>query len=507
MYEYNNNMNNFNDQSSMNNNRTAAPKKKKSGMSFFGKLVTAAAVGLTFGVVGAGGYYGTTRVIDYFMPKKQVSEASLTKSESTAEEKIGKNIEKSIEAIKTSASLPKEVEEVNITSIDVTDIAENGLPSVVSITNKSVQEIMSMWGMGIQQYESTSAGSGIIIGENDDELLIVSNNHVVDSADTLSVGFDDDEVYSAYVKGTDPEQDLAVIAVKLSDIKESTKKDIKIAVIGDSDSLKVGEQVVAIGNALGYGQSVTTGIVSALNRDVTKDNVDNPLIQTDAAINPGNSGGALFNMKGELIGINSAKLAATQVEGIGYAIPLKSAQPIIEQLMNREHRDQVDEEEAGYLGISGVSVDTKTSRTYGIPEGVYIQTVEEDSPAQQAGLVKSDVIKKFDGITVSSISDIRKQLDYYKAGETVDLLIYRLEDAEYVEETVSITLGSREGTPLDPKNNKEVNNAKDSDDKAADSHKDGSADSDSRGNNDNPNVREFRLDEDTINSIFELFGR
>ena len=328
-------------------------------------------------------------------------------------------------------------------TLDVSTVAANVMPSIVSITNKSVQEIRSLFGRGIQQYESMSAGSGIIVGENDEELLLVTNNHVVEGAKELSVCFIDDEICSAVVKGTDPENDLAVIAVKLSDIKDSTMDEIAIATMGNSEDLVIGQQVVAIGNALGYGQSVTTGIISALDREVEIDNLASKLIQTDAAINPGNSGGALLNMRGEVIGINSAKFASSQIEGMGYAIPISTATPVIEELMNRETREAVDKKDAGYLGITGVSVTQEVSKTYNIPEGVYISEAEKNGPADKAGITKGDVIKKFGGITVSSISDIKEQLQYYKAGEKVKVLLKRSNGTEYEDVTVEVTLGKR----------------------------------------------------------------
>lgn len=517
MYEYNENRNAI-EQSAVSQAAAREQEKarrkaeqKASRKRFWAKVGTGIAVGLAFGVVAGCSYSAVTRAIDHFFPKaveQKIQEAEEKVDKTYAEEE--KHID---EPIKEEKSLNiandndqrYEVSNV-IVGMDVSQIVDNSMPSIVSITNKSVQEIMSMWGMGVQQYESKSAGSGIIIGQNDEELLIVTNNHVVSKADTLTVGFVDEEIYSAYVKGTDSDMDLAVIGVKLSDLSQETKDAIDVAVIGDSDTLKVGEQVVAIGNALGYGQSVTTGIVSALERDVTDDNVDNPLIQTDAAINPGNSGGALFDMNGELVGINSAKIASTAIEGVGYAIPMKSAMPIIESLMNREVREVVDAAEAGYIGISGVSVDYNTSEAYGIPQGVYIQTVEEDSPADKAGIIKSDVIKKFDGITVSSISDIREKLDYYKAGETVDLTVYRLIDGEYVEKIVPITLGNREGTVLDP-NNKQENPSDNQVDEDKNKGFDDSTGKDNEPSGDigqNGKTYEFNFNGD-INDLFKFF--
>ncbi len=330
-------------------------------------------------------------------------------------------------------------------SLDVSHIAEGSMPSIVAITNKSVQEVQSYFSMfgrssGVQEQEVESQGSGIIIGQNDEELLIVTNNHVVENADTLSACFIDDQAYEAVVKGTDSDNDLAVIAVKLTDISEDTMSQIKIAQVGDSDSLKVGQQVVAIGNALGCGQSVTTGIVSAVNRQVGDSESENGFIQTDAAINPGNSGGALLNMQGELIGINSAKLASTEVEGMGYAIPVSTASPIIEELMTRTTRAKVSEDQASAIGISGQTVDSNTSKTYGIPQGVYVAEVNEGSAAEKAGIQVGSIITKFDGTSIESIEDLKNQLTYYAAGETVEMTVKVANNGEYVEKTVVITL-------------------------------------------------------------------
>lgn len=330
-------------------------------------------------------------------------------------------------------------------SLDVSDIAEGSMPSIVAITNKSVQEVQSYFSMfgrnsGVQEQEVESQGSGIIIGQNEEELLIVTNNHVVENADTLSACFIDDQAYEAVVKGTDSDNDLAVIAVKLTDISEDTMSQIKIAQVGDSDSLKVGQQVVAIGNALGYGQSVTTGIVSAVNRQLEDSESENGFIQTDAAINPGNSGGALLNMQGELIGINSAKLASTEVEGMGYAISISTASPIIEDLMNRTTRTKVPESQASAIGISGQTVDSTISQTYGIPQGVYVAEVNEGSAAEKAGIQVGSIITKFDGTSIESIEDLKNQLTYYAAGETVEMTVKVANNGEYVEKTVVITL-------------------------------------------------------------------
>ena len=326
-------------------------------------------------------------------------------------------------------------------SASVSAIAEAAMPSLVAITNKSVQEMQSMFGQ-TQAYESESSGSGIIIGKTDTELLMVTNNHVVSGAQDLSVGFVDESVAEAAVKGTDADHDIAVIAVKLSDLSEDTLSAIKVIEIGSSSNLEVGEQVVAIGNALGYGQSVTTGIVSALNREVTIDNTANTLIQTDAAINPGNSGGALLNMSGQLVGINSAKYSDTSVEGMGYAIPVDDVVDIIENLMNRQVRtEKAAEGERGFLGISGQDVTSEVSQAYDMPKGVYITSVETGSAAEQVGLQKGDIITKFDGTSVSALADLKEQLAYYKTGEQVEITYSTRENGQYAEKTATVTLG------------------------------------------------------------------
>ena len=348
----------------------------------------------------------------------------------------------------------------------VAAVAQASMPSVVAITTVSVQEIPSFFGYSSRQYKSASTGSGIIVGDNDDELLIATNNHVVDGATTLSVCFIGDDVanaetetvnagdngdlnvedaVSAKIKGTDADNDLAVVAVKKSDIPEDTLNQIKIAQIGSSDDLAVGQQVVAIGNALGYGQSVTSGWISALNRTISTDDGTNStgLIQTDAAINPGNSGGALLNMKGELIGINSAKYADSAVEGMGYAIPISKAKPILEELMNRETREKVDSSKKGYLGVSLANLTTEAIEMYNMPTGAFVRSVEDDSPAQEAGICKGDIIVKVDGQKVSDGDDLLDKLQYYKSGEKIEAVIARATNGEYEENTIELTLGTR----------------------------------------------------------------
>ena len=331
----------------------------------------------------------------------------------------------------------------------VADIAEAVMPAMVSITNTSVQEVRDWFIGGSMQYESRSAGTGVIMGENDTELLIVSNNHVVDDADRLAVTFIDENSVEGIVKGTDEKNDLAVISVKLEDIDKDTMDQIRIANAADSDEIRVGEQVVAIGNALGYGQSVTTGIVSALGREVqVRDGYGissyEKLIQTDAAINAGNSGGALLNMRGEVIGINSVKASQSGVEGMGYAIPTAKALPIIQNLMNRESREKVSEEDAAYLGITGENVDASVSQLYGLPIGIYLSEVGEGTPAEQAGMTVGMVMTAFDGQTVETMADLQELLTYYAAGETVTVTVQKADEKGAIEEQeITMTLGRR----------------------------------------------------------------
>ena len=360
---------------------------------------------------------------------------------------------------------------VSATTLSVADIAKNAMPSVVAITAVSVQEVQSFFG-GTQEYEGVGSGSGIIIGQNDDELLIATNNHVVEGAKNLSVSFYGDEIdasalnsqsaqygqnmeevaqeyaknsVSAQIKGTDADNDLAVIAVQKTDVPDDTMEQIKIASMGSSNDLVVGEQVVAIGNALGYGQSVTSGYVSALDRTIDTDgsSTASGLIQTDAAINPGNSGGALLNMNGEVIGINSAKFADETVEGMGFAIPVATAQPILDDLMSRETRSKVSEDKAAYIGISCKEVSAEVSQMYGIPTGVFVAEVTKGGPAEAAGIQSGDIVTKIDGTKITSYSELTEQLAYYAAGETIDFVVQRADGGEYKDVTVTVTLGSK----------------------------------------------------------------
>lgn len=323
---------------------------------------------------------------------------------------------------------------------DVTDVVDTVMPSVVSIFGTyAVTE--NFWGYAVKQ-EETGSGSGIIVGENEEELLLVTNNHVVADSTSLSVQFIDESTYDAVVKGTDADADLAVIAIKLSDLSTATKSAIRIATLGDSDTLKVGEPAIAIGNALGYGQSVTTGVISALNRDYAVDENGNTqaLIQTDAAINPGNSGGALLDVNGEVIGINSNKIAGTKVEGMGYAIPISTAKPIIAELMNKQTRTPVEQNKRGYLGISGLNVDSQVQEMYGIPVGVYISRVYEGTAAQKAGLKKGDIIISCDGETVETMEGLSTLLDSMEAGTSVQIGVMMSVDGGYQERILEVML-------------------------------------------------------------------
>lgn len=391
-----------------------APKPKK-GYAKKVALVVGAAV--LFGAVGGVTMQGTSYLTGKLLGKNTKSTVGTTKTVSNAK-------------LTTSTS--------TVTS-DVSDIVENTLPSIVSITNMSVQEVQNFFG-GISQQESESAGSGIIISQNDSELLIVTNNHVVEGSDTLTVTFNDGNSVEAQIKGTDSARDLAVVAVPLDKISDDTMNAIKVATLGDSDSLKVGEPAIAIGNALGYGQSVTTGIVSATGRTI--DGFDGEYIQTDAAINPGNSGGALLNANGEVIGINSAKINSSAVEGMGFAIPISDASDVIQNLMNKETRSKVSDEERGYLGIKGYDVSEEGAQMYNMPTGVYVKEVMSGGGAEKAGLTKGSIITGFEGSSISGMSSLQEQLQYYKAGEEVTLTVQIPDkNGEYTEKDIKVTLG------------------------------------------------------------------
>lgn len=386
-------------------------------------LVAAAAI--LFGVVSGGTMYGVNRAANTLLPYQS----------SQVNETIGQTTQ--IPAANTSTTSSN-----GVVIEDVSAIVDATLPSVVSITNTQVYQSNTWFGQS-QTYEVPSSGSGIIVGQNDSELLIVTNNHVVSDSEGLTVTFADESTADAAIKGTDSEADLAVIAVPLDKISADTKDKIKAATLGDSDSLKMGQGVIAIGNALGLGQSVTVGHVSALNREIKVDDATKTVIQTDAAINPGNSGGALLNSKGEVIGINEAKYADTSVEGVGYAIPISKAKDIIDDLMTRTTKIAVSESEQGYLGIQLQNIDESMAKMYGMPQGVYVYKIMEDSAAAGSDLHEKDIITKLDGEKISNYADLAKLLTYYKSGDTVTLTVQSLVNGSYQEREVQLTLKQR----------------------------------------------------------------
>lgn len=417
-------------QDNRNNNGGHRQPKKKSYVKTTA-LVTAAA--LLFGVVSGGTMFGVNRAAELLFPQpEETAPVSLSTTQTVAP------------AQSTSVA-----DSNGVIIEDVSPIVEAAMPSVVAITNTMLYQ-NNTWFGATQTYEVPSSGSGIIVGQNDTELLIVTNNHVIEDSTSLQVTFIDESTVDAAVKGTDSESDLAVIAVPLDSISADTKSQIKAATMGDSDSLKMGQGVIAIGNALGLGQSVTVGHVSALNREINVDGLTKTVIQTDAAINPGNSGGALLNAQGELIGINEAKYASTDVEGVGYAIPISLVKDTIENLMNKTTKVELPEEEQGYLGIQIQNINSATSQMYGMPEGVYVYKITENSAAANSDLREKDIITKFDGETVHSYADLTELLTYYKAGSTVTMTVQRLENGEYTEKEVEITLMNRPVDEQDP---------------------------------------------------------
>lgn len=390
------------------------------------KWLLCISMAIVFGIVASGVFYFTNQVLEQAFQQ----EAEVKKK------KEDKQVVGNTQVTTTTTT------DNNKELGSVSEVAVNVMPSVVSITNLSIQEVNNFFfgGTTIQEYESS--GSGIIIGQNESELLIVSNNHVVEGSSTLTVFFVDGESVEAQIKGTDSDIDLAIIAVPLENVKDETLEKIKVATLGDSDALVVGEPTIAIGNALGYGQSVTTGIVSALGRQM--EGLDTQLIQTDAAINPGNSGGALLNARGEVVGINTAKVSADAVEGMGYAIPISDVNDVINELMNRETRNKVPEDKRGALGISGVTVDQMTSQLYGIPQGVHVSEVIEDGAADKAGIESGSVIVKLDENKIKTMEDLTEQLEYYKAGEKVSVTVkVPTESGKYKEKTYTVKLSKK----------------------------------------------------------------
>ena len=471
--------------------------KKGLTLSLCAVLAGGLAAGSFEGVNKLAGWSGATTV-----------EAASNKDETTLT--YAKSEKKDADASDSKSDTGKDTGSTAKGSLDVSEIVSEALPSIVSITTKSVQEVQNYFGMyGMygyapqqQEQEVEGSGSGIIVGKNDDELLIATNYHVVEGADTLSVAFTDGNAVEASVKGFDEERDLAVVSVSLDDVKDDTMDAISIANIGSSDDLKVGEQVVAIGNALGYGQSVTTGIVSAKNRRMDSDNntvTDGSddssdgvnLIQTDAAINPGNSGGALLNMEGEVVGINSAKLASTEVEGMGYAIAISDVTDILQNLMNETSRDKLDDSEHGVLGIKGSSVSSEAVQMYGIPAGVFVKKVTEGGAADKAGLKANSVITEFNGKTVSSINQLIEYLSYYEPDEEVELTVQVPHGTSYKEETVKVTLDENTDADDSDDNDKDSKKSKkDSKKSSKDADEDVDEDTDSEDSMDSDDTEE-----------------
>ena len=477
------------------------------------KIRKIAKKGLTFslcavlaGGLAAGSFEGVNKLAGW--SGATTVEAASNKDETTLT--YAKSEKKDADTSDSKSDTGKDTGSTAKGNLDVSEIASEALPSIVSITTKSVQEVQNYFGMyGMygyapqqQEQEVEGSGSGIIVGKNDDELLIATNYHVVEGADTLSVAFTDGNAVEASVKGFDEERDLAVVSVSLDDVEDDTMDAVSIANIGSSDDLKVGEQVVAIGNALGYGQSVTTGIVSAKNRRMDSDNntvTDGSddssdgvnLIQTDAAINPGNSGGALLNMEGEVVGINSAKLASTEVEGMGYAIAISDVTDILQNLMNETSRDKLDDSEHGVLGIKGSSVSSEAVQMYGIPAGVFVKEVTEGGAADKAGLKANSVITEFNGKTVSSSDQLIEYLSYYEPDEEVELTVQVPHGTSYKEETVKVTLDENTDADDSDDNDKDSKKSKkDSKKSSKDADEDVDEDTDSEDSMDSDDTEE-----------------
>lgn len=415
-------------------------KKPHSG-GFLKKALVCVSLGLLFGLFAGAGLYivqAATGVIGSAV-------TTVESTEETVQATAGRDAQGGAAATAGGTEADSGIRTTDsITTIvaDVSEVVKEVMPAIVSINNHYTEK-MSYFGQTMTS-EADASGSGIIVGQNDTELLIVSNYHVIENADELTVQFTEGSEAKASIKGTDPDMDLAVIAVPVSDVDNAALQEIAVATLGDSDSLTVGEPAIAIGNSLGYGQSVTTGVISALNRNIQlSDGTDGTFIQTDAAINPGNSGGALLNMKGEVVGINSNKIGGSAVEGMGYAIPISAASPIIAELMLKETKNKVAEEERGYLGISGISVTQEVSEAYGMPEGVYISQVYENTAAAAAGLRKGDIIVEFDGDKISSMDALQRELEFYAQGDTVDVTVMTPGAGGYESRTVQLTLGNR----------------------------------------------------------------
>ena len=407
-----------------------APRKKN---SWARKAAGITAAAVLFGTVAGGVMTGVNYVGARLTGLADITATAPAETEGTTTAQVPETSAASNNGSTTAVS----------TVTDVSSIVEKAMPSLVAINDTMTVEQNNFFGMP-QTYQAQSSGSGIIVGQNDTELLIATNNHVVSGATDMKVTFTDSTQIAAAVKGTDSATDLAIIAVKLSDIPSDTMSKIKVATLGDSDNVKVGQQVIAIGNALGYGQSLTVGYISALDREITDENgIQHTYIQTDAAINPGNSGGALLDLNGNVIGINAAKNASTEVEGMGFAIPISKAQEILNNLMTKKTREAVDESAQGYLGIQGTNIDANASKEYGMPVGIYVYKIVEGGAAANSDLKEKDIITKFDGQSVTNMEELKQMLTYYEGGSTVSLTVQSLVNGSYVEHEVQITLGTK----------------------------------------------------------------
>lgn len=407
-----------------------APRKKN---SWARKAAGITAAAVLFGTVAGGVMTGVNYVGARLTGLADITATAPAETEGTTTAQVPETSAESNNGSTTAVS----------TVTDVSSIAEKAMPSLVAINDTMTVEQNNFFGMP-QTYQAQSSGSGIIVGQNDTELLIATNNHVVSGATDMKVTFTDSTQVAAAVKGTDSATDLAIIAVKLSDIPSDTMSKIKVATLGNSDNVKVGQQVIAIGNALGYGQSLTVGYISALDREITDENgIQHTYIQTDAAINPGNSGGALLDLNGNVIGINAAKNASTEVEGMGFAIPISKAQEILNNLMTKKTREAVDESAQGYLGIQGTNIDANASKEYGMPVGIYVYKIVEGGAAANSDLKEKDIITKFDGQSVTNMEELKQMLTYYEGGSTVSLTVQSLVNGSYVEHEVQITLGTK----------------------------------------------------------------
>lgn len=407
-----------------------APRKKN---SWARKAAGITAAAVLFGTVAGGVMTGVNYVGARLTGLADITATAPAETEGTTTAQVPETSAASNNGSTTAVS----------TVTDVSSIAEKAMPSLVAINDTMTVEQNNFFGMP-QTYQAQSSGSGIIVGQNDTELLIATNNHVVSGATDMKVTFTDSTQVAAAVKGTDSATDLAIIAVKLSDIPSDTMSKIKVATLGNSDNVKVGQQVIAIGNALGYGQSLTVGYISALDREITDENgIQHTYIQTDAAINPGNSGGALLDLNGNVIGINAAKNASTEVEGMGFAIPISKAQEILNNLMTKKTREAADESAQGYLGIQGTNIDANASKEYGMPVGIYVYKIVEGGAAANSDLKEKDIITKFDGQSVTNMEELKQMLTYYEGGSTVSLTVQSLVNGSYVEHEVQITLGTK----------------------------------------------------------------